>query len=128
LATNSSDLQGLSTGQLVCLELRQKLIFVPLFVRKKVKNKANNCIKIAFKQCLKQNNLLLCKKRYKFTFFYKIKSNTMQRESTKKKYERIKQRFKELYEVERKRSDDVIDRLCNEFFVSSITIYRALKS
>jgi len=42
--------------------------------------------------------------------------------------ERLRQRFNYLYNTERKRIDDVIDTLCQEFCLEKITIERLLKS
>lgn len=50
------------------------------------------------------------------------KRNTCQRN------ERIRDRFNYLYNVERKRIDDVIDTLCKEWNLEKTTIERALKS
>ncbi len=51
-----------------------------------------------------------------------LKVATM-RPSTRAKYVAIQQRFRHLYEVERRRLDDVHDILCREYFLSLSRIY-----
>lgn len=51
-----------------------------------------------------------------------LKKHVM-RPATRKKYLAIQARFKELYEVERRRLDDVHNILCEEFFLSLSRIY-----
>jgi hypothetical protein len=50
------------------------------------------------------------------------------RNNTIKFYRRVQARRKELYEVERKRYDDVIDILKEEFFKDEGTIHRILRT
>jgi len=54
-----------------------------------------------------------------------LKAKTM-RPATRKKYEAIQARFKQLYEVERRRLDDVHNILTEEFFLSLSRIYLIL--
>lgn len=54
--------------------------------------------------------------------------HTMQvRPSTLRKYEAIHARYQHLYNVERKRIDDVETQLCNEFFLSRTRVLIILK-
>jgi len=49
------------------------------------------------------------------------------RKGTVRKYKAIQNRYQELYHNERLRHDDVIKRLCDEFFIMEVTtIYRIL--
>lgn len=47
--------------------------------------------------------------------------------NTNLKHERIKQRFKELYDGKRIRIDDAVETLCKEFFLARITVERILR-
>ncbi len=49
------------------------------------------------------------------------------RNSTKRKYIAIQDRFKHLYDVERKRIDDVETSLCEQFFLSRSRLQIILK-
>jgi hypothetical protein len=51
----------------------------------------------------------------------------MIRTNTIKLYSRIKQRYEVLYNEQRIRHDDVIERLCDEFCKEQQVIYRALR-
>lgn len=53
---------------------------------------------------------------------------TMQlRPSTLRKYKAIQARYQHLYNIERKRIDDVETQLCNEFFLSRHRVLIILK-
>jgi hypothetical protein len=55
-----------------------------------------------------------------------ININTL-RPNTLKKFRAIQARFKHLYDVERRRIDDVQEILAREFFLSEIRIYEVLR-
>ena len=74
--------------------------------------------------------------RAQLTFFNLPVSETLSRFQKQKltrkrnheaRNERIRVRFNHLYNVERKRIDDVITILCGEFSLEKISIERALK-
>lgn len=46
------------------------------------------------------------------------------KERTRQRHERIRARFKQLYDVKRVRVDDVIEMLCDEYGYAEITIKR----
>lgn len=48
-------------------------------------------------------------------------------DNTNKRHEAIRARFKELYNGKRLRIDDVVDKLCEEFFLAKITVERILR-
>lgn len=48
------------------------------------------------------------------------------REQTIAKHRRLKERFKQLHDVERIRIDDVVQQLADEFFFSPATVERIL--
>ncbi|RMF46263.1 MAG: hypothetical protein D6751_05465 [Deltaproteobacteria bacterium] len=52
----------------------------------------------------------------------------MMRPNTLRKYQRIQQRYRELYDGKRLRHDDVIQHLMDEFFISELTVYRILRT
>jgi hypothetical protein len=44
------------------------------------------------------------------------------------RHQRVRERFQELYNIKRIRYDDVIERLCAEFFYQESTVKRILSS
>ena len=55
------------------------------------------------------------------------KSVLIRKKNKAARNERIRTRFNELYNVERKRIDDAIDTLCEEFSLAKSTIESALR-
>lgn len=53
---------------------------------------------------------------------------TPRRKSTIEKYKKIQERYRYLYNEERKRLDDVITQLCDEFFMNEAGIWRVLRT
>lgn len=57
------------------------------------------------------------------------KDHKPERPETIEKYRAVQERFKELYQVQRIRNDDVINILKKEFFIASeFTIWRILRT
>lgn len=56
----------------------------------------------------------------------KKKKETKRQENTRLRNEAVAKRFKRLYEVERTRYDDCVEKLAKEFFITPCTVGRII--